>query len=252
MRKIISWGFILLWLMLSCSIDSDYNKTENPLAPSGVGLNKLKWHGGVYPIKFYISRNLEVYGGQSEDDGQESVSSGYVNTSFNYLELRTDLGRWGGAYRFPNITIPQGATINSAYIRLVTYVTTYVDPIDSIACEDVDSASVIESGYTYDISGRWDNRTDAVLLWDEDGVGGGYPWIDSTPDLSIMVQEIVDRPGWKSGNAMIFLFKNTTVNSDSAYYETFSWDDDDHTLGAILHVSYNVAQVGKKRILITK
>lgn len=236
--------------MLSCSIDSDYNKTENPLAPSGVGLNKQKWHGGVYPIEFYISRNLEVYGGQSTDDGQQS--GGYVNTSFNYLELRVDLGRWGGAYRFPNVTIPQGATINSAYVSLICFVSTFRYPLDSIACEDVDSATILSSGTNYNISNRWNNRTDACVLWN-DSVNA-VPWDtrDSTPDVKDLVQEIVVRPNWKSGNAIMFLFKCTIVGNDSSYYETYSWDVADHTYGAIFYVSYNVAQVGKKRILITK
>lgn len=253
MRKIISWGFILLFLMLSCSIDSDYNKTENPLAPSGVGLNKQKWHGGVYPIKFYISRNLERYGGQSEDDGQESVGSGYVNTSFNYIELRTDLGRWGGAYRFPDVQIPQGATINSVYISLVNYVSTFSHAVDSIACEDVDSATVISSGGgSYGISDRWSNRTDAAILWNETIRTSPPGARDSTPDLKTLVQEIVNRPNWKSGNAIIFVFKCLSLESDTSHLELYTWDFSDHTYGAILHVSYNVAQVGKKRILITK
>jgi hypothetical protein len=186
---------------------------------------------------FVFGAELERYSGQSEDDGQETVGSGFVNTSFNYIELRSDLGRWGGAYRFPNITIPQGATIDSAYISLRCYVEIYTSPVDSIACEDVDSASILETGYSYDISERWDNRTDAVVLWDEDDVRGPTGR-DSTPDLSALVQEIVDRTDWKSGNAIIFLFKNTIVSGDSAYYETFSWDESDHTYAAILYVNY--------------
>jgi hypothetical protein len=63
---------------------------------------------------------------------------------------------------------------------------------------------------------------------------------DSTPDLSSLVQEIVNRPNWKSGNAILFLFKCTIIGEEASYYETYSWDIADHTYGAILYVDYVV------------
>ena len=240
MRKIISWSFILILLTLCCSIDFDDNKKENPLAPYGIGLNKMKPQTRQYESKHHLSRKLEIYGGQSADDGQEVIEEGYVNIDFGYTELRIDaLGiapRWGGAYRFPNVTIPPEATINSAYISLEIYTQTFNHAVDSIACQDVDSATIISTD-DYSISTRWNSRTSAVILWNEYVSTTGK---DSTPDLKTLVQEIVDRPNWKSGNAMIFIFKNTKVGNDSSYYETYSWNAVDHTYGAILYVDYVV------------
>ena len=201
MRRIIFWGFIFV----------------------------------LFPA-FVFGAELERYSGQSEDDGQEATS-GAVNTSFTYVELVVKFGRWGGAYRFPNVTIPQGATINSAYLSLHVYAGDYIHSVDSIACENVDSASIISGGpgNEYDISGRWSHRTDAAILWQEDIKPSGR---DSTPDLSSLVQEVVNRPNWKSGNALMFLFKCLVINNDSSAYETYSWDVADHTYGAILYVNY--------------
>jgi len=187
-------------------------------------------------------QSLTVYGAQSEDDGQETVSSGNVNTSFNYIELRVDLDRWGGAFRFPNVQIPQGATISSACVSVLNYVETFRHAVDSIACEDVDSAAVLSDEYgSHDISSRWNGRTDAAVLWHE-MLRGGVESRDSTPDLKALVQEIVDRPNWKKGNAIIFLFKCLSLESDTSHLELFTWDVADHTRGGILHVSYSLYQ----------
>jgi len=191
---------------------------------------------------FVFGAELERYSGESNDDGQET-NTGFVNTSFQYIELMLVMSppRTYAAYRFPNVTIPQGATINSAYLSLQSYGAPFLNPIDSIGCENVDSATVLESGIeTYDISDRWANVTTALVSWDEDNVGQQPTPRDSTPDLKTLVQEIVDRLGWKSGNAIMFLFKNLIIDSDTCQYETCSWDanPDSSYYGGILFVDY--------------
>ena len=92
---------------------------------------------------------LERRSGQSEDDGQETTS-GVVSVSFQYIEFMMVMRppRLYGALRFPNITIPQGATINSAYLSMQSYGPPFLNPIDSIGCQDVDSATILEAGRT--------------------------------------------------------------------------------------------------------
>lgn len=183
---------------------------------------------------------LERYSGQSEDDGQETTS-GVVSVSFQYIEFMTVMRppRLYGALRFPDITIPQGATINSAYLSMQSYGPPFLNPIDSIGCQDVDSATILEAGlYTYDISERWANVTTALVFWDEDGVGYQPTPRDSTPDLKTLVQEIVDRPGWKDRNAIMFLFKNLITGNDSCQYEICSWDTYGESYDPIFIVDY--------------
>ena len=241
MLKVKYLAILPLLLILSCTYDGEQNRKANPLEPARPGLDKLKWDtrniSREFPEDDYIERELKIYGGQSEDDGQECVGEGYVNTYYNYIELRVDLGRWGGAYRFPNVQIPQGAMINSAKISLVNYVNTFRHAVDSIACEDVDSATVLAGEGYYDISNRWKRKTEAAVLWDQmiDTNPGAR---DSTPDLKALVQEIVNRPKWKSGNAIIFIFKCLSLESDTSHVELYSWDFDDHTYGGVLHVYF--------------
>jgi hypothetical protein len=251
MIKVKHLAVLPLLLILACSYEGEWNRKVNPMEPVGTGLGKLKWDtrniSREFPEDRYIERELKIYGGQSEDDGQESVSEGYVNTYFNYVELRVDLDRWGGAYRFPNVQIPKGSTINSARISLVNYVSTFRHAVDSIACEDVDSATVLAGEGYYDISNRWKRRTEAAVLWDQ--MIDTYPGArDSTSDLKVLVQEIVNRPNWKSGNAIIFIFKCLSLESDTSHVELYSWDFGDHTYGGVLHVSFTA----KKSPIIQK
>ncbi|MGB2696226.1 MAG: hypothetical protein WBD28_00030 [Candidatus Zixiibacteriota bacterium] len=232
-----------LFLILSCTSVGDWNKKANPIGPTDVGLGKRSWNTNStiskFPENWNIIRELEISGAQSEDDGQESVGEGYVNTYYNYIELRVDLDRWGGAYRFPNVQIPQGSMINSAKISLVNYVSTFIHAVDSIACENVDSATVLAGEGYYDISNRWKRRTEAAVMWNQ--MINASPGVrDYTPDLKTLVQEIVNRPNWKSGNAIIFLFKCLSLESDTSHLELYSWDFDNHSYGGVLHLSYTV------------
>jgi len=177
-----------------------------------------------------------------DNDGWENRTTGGVCSNqepCTYVELRYDYNRWGGAFRFHNVTIPECSTINSAYVSLALGFTFMPYAYDSIACQDVDSAISLTTD-AYNISSRWTNRTTAFVWWYETVKHDAVAQRDSTPDLKSMVQEIVDRPGWKSGNSMMFLFKQ---GSDPYDYEVYACDhpDSDHSLGAILCVDYTPA-----------
>jgi hypothetical protein len=163
----------------------------------------------------------------STDDAQQAINGGSVFASAYYMELMKNwfCKRWGGGVRFPNITIPQGSQIHSAYISLVSYSTCWLHAYDSVACEAVDSASGFNSAQgSYDISNRWGNRTDAVVIWNED-IRNSSIHPDSTPDLKEILQEMIDRPNWKPGNSVVFLFKNVKDLTDSAMFEFRTWED---------------------------
>lgn len=101
--------------------------------------------------------------------------------------------------RFQNVTIPAGATIDSAWVVLSSH--------EGKSAEDVANITIAgeaaDSAVTFDeetlITAR--PATEASVRWvvDEDWIiYFPYP----TPDLKVLIQEIVDRTGWKSGNAL--------------------------------------------------
>ena len=106
--------------------------------------------------------------------------------------------------RFRGINIPQGTVIDSAYILVHSHEGKSTEDVAriTIAGEASDDAA------TFDLTSLITDRpgTTASVLWEvneEWEIWQPY----RTPDLTGIVQEIVNRSGWQSGNAMAFMFK---------------------------------------------
>lgn len=102
------------------------------------------------------------------------------------------------ALRYTGITIPKGATINSASIniKLSTTCGGYSYQIWAYA---EDNSSQISDGN--DFVNR--SRTSATVQWNLSSTGSGT--IVTTQDVSSIIQEIVNRSGWSSGNTIQFV-----------------------------------------------
>jgi hypothetical protein len=133
----------------------------------------------------------------------------------------------GDAYhlylRFPNVTIPQGATITSAVLEVVAkapYTQTSTGVKTNIYANDVNDSSAPADGTAYLELGL----TSAVVAWDISST-----WQPSTayqsPDLTSVIQEIVDREGWSSGNALALCVMNNS-SSYSHYREVNAFDNE--------------------------
>ena len=108
--------------------------------------------------------------------------------------------------RFPGIEVPEGATITGAYIDFVAYRTEAAPTYLTIVGEDSGDAPPLDM-----TTDNIENRPAIV-----DPIGGGVIEVDwepepwevgltyQTPDLSAIVQEIVNRPDWDEGHAMVF------------------------------------------------
>ena len=84
-----------------------------------------------------------------------------------------------------------------------------------IYLHDVDDPAALGAGDTPDVLGR--TRTTASQSWTDNNLnnvatGGG--WVQS-PDISAVVQEVIDRPGWASGSALApLLIAKTDVGGE--------------------------------------
>lgn len=144
---------------------------------------------------------FSAYVAASSDDAYQSgstvtINGGYPNTNGSTV--------WVG-FRFTNVTIPAGSTINSAYINLSILAAD--DPDVDIYGNDVDDAATFTTA-SNDISSR--ALTTAKVNWTATNIGA-YSRKDS-PDIKTIVQEIIDRAGWSSGNAIAILFDSLSSN----------------------------------------
>jgi len=146
---------------------------------------------------------VEVRVSASSDDVEE-FPSGYVHRTSPDLELIYDGRLQTVGLRFAGVEIPQGATIVGAYVQFRAGET------------DSDAASLLIEGQAADDALTFASvsknvtsrpRTGASVTWDP------APWTavgeagldQQTAGLVPVIQEIVNRPGWASGNALALI-----------------------------------------------
>jgi type IV pilus assembly protein PilY1 len=133
--------------------------------------------------------------------------------------------------RFQNVALPAGATITNAYIRFQAYTDGSGNASITIEGEDVGTASAFSSS-NGNVSGRSD--TSASVTWSVTAnwsTGSSY----NTPDLTSIVQEIVNRGDWANGNAMAFTFSGTGSRLARSY------DYGDGSSAPVLVIEYDAA-----------
>ena len=174
------------------------------VAASGIeGAEKLIIHlaGGAH--KFDGSRRIA----QSADDAVES-SSGRMYLSTKDLRLASGDGKSQIGLRFIDLPIPPDAVITTAAIQF-----TVGDDNDEVTKltifgQDSDDAAIFRPR-THDISNR--PRTERFATWEPASwpVAGEAGPPHRTPELASILQGILDRPGWKPGNAVAFVITGT-------------------------------------------
>ena len=125
---------------------------------------------------------------------------------------------------FRNIDIPQGTHIESAYIQFACdEADKNRDPFSvTIYGEASDNAATFQNT-PYNISSR--PRTQAAVEWKDIPA-----WIlvheagdaEKTPDISSIIQEIVDRPGWQAGNSLALILEGVGTRTAESYDGTSS------------------------------
>jgi hypothetical protein len=155
---------------------------------------------GVLPIKGAAgaavgSFSLDIAAGG--DDGHEAAD-GTVLLTASVVIVNSFTPHAGLLFR--NVNIPAGATVTAAYINIVP--NTYDDP-NLVIWGEYDPTSFAET--SNNLSGR--TRTTANVAWSAANIGlAAY---HASPDISAVIQEIVDTVGWGSGdNLALHLIDN--------------------------------------------
>ncbi len=166
------------------------------------------------------------------DDAEESAT-GAVDLTSSDLELVFDDGNQTVGMRFAGLGIPAGATIIGAYVQFTADETPSNATSLVIRAQAVDNAATFTTA-AFGISSR--PRTSAAVNWNPPA----WPVIDvagpdqRTPDLATVIQEVVSRPGWTSGNALAIIVTGTGERVAEAR-------NAGATLAPLLHVEYTTS-----------
>ncbi len=178
--------------------------------------------GGVTVVEVQITAGA--------DDAEESATGGMYLESSD-LELVFDY--WNGAaeqtvgLRFVGVAIPKGATITSAFVRFQVDESSADATSLVIRGHDTNNASAFSLS-NGDLSTR--PATTAQVSW------APGAWLtpglqQETPDLSAVIQEVVDRGGWSAGNAMVLTITGTGRRVAESYEGSAAG-------AALLHIEY--------------
>ncbi len=209
--------------------------------------------GLSYPVE--IDPTIDVQVGASAGDirvywnGSAWVTDGIAIALVATGYFSNIAYKQGGGYRFLNVTVPNSATINSAYLTLTAVSNLSNDNVNSVIIgDDEDNAAVFSTLADYqarrgtDVGGA-DNtkRTTASVTWnaiDNWTANNEY----QSPSIVSIVGEITTRAGWTSGNAMVLFWDDhqglsTAVNN--TYRDCYAYDGFT-TKAAKLHIEYTV------------
>jgi hypothetical protein len=174
-------------------------------------------------------RDVRVAAGS--DDAEENNATGAVNLTSSDLELMTDgsIVQTVGM-RFAGLAIPPGATITSAYIQFVVDEAQSVATTVTIKAQASDNAATFTTA-TGNVASR--PRTSAAATWSPPAwtTVGAAGADQRTPDLAGLVQEVVGRPGWASGNALAIIVTGSGHRTAVAFNGSAA-------NAALLHVEY--------------
>lgn len=136
---------------------------------------------------------------------------------------------YGSGLRFASVTIPAGAMITAATLSMKAYGSgSGANAKTRIRAQKADNPGVFSTQGDFDarifVSNDPANGVDSAkvttsVAWDTLGASIANGTTLTSPDISAVLQEIIDRPGWSSGNAIVLFWddfdKRTTT--DLAY-----------------------------------
>lgn len=182
----------------------------------------------------------DAHAGSINNDSGRSVTTGaHILSSPNQLTA-TILSpgshgsgdEYSAAARFVSVTVPQGATISSATFKM-TAQATYNAGANTISylvsAEASDNAPALTNsgaGSSLRISGETTlvnrPRTTAVsAAWNQNSVTADNEY---SIDVTSVIQEIVNRAGWVSGNAILIVVDTNTTCTSGEWQDYYSYD----------------------------
>ncbi len=138
------------------------------------------------------------------DDAEEYVSGGQVDLASSDLEMVIEDSEQIIGLRFPYMQIPRGVSVTNSFIQFRSDRAFSTATSLRIRAQDIDDAPTL-SDIPYDLSQRpltsaqtdWNN----IPAWATDEFGAAQ----RTPNMASVIQELINRTGWKAGNSMVFI-----------------------------------------------
>lgn len=169
----------------------------------------------------------------SADDARQTLTGANFSSTFTGVWSDSDdsiASAWAGGHRIQNVPIPKGATITGAFVTVKCTSFDRASPNLQLHAELIADAPDFVT--VQDVINR--TRTANFIHWLGSNLGTGFI---NSPDISVVIQEVIDLPTWESGNALtLLLVGKTDFDSD---FRTIAFDDTPAN-ALQLHVEYSL------------
>lgn len=166
-------------------------------------------------------QSISIQVSQSSDDAEESEDQLDILIESRDLELIfddfSDQNNQTVGIRFTDVLIPPNATIESAYIQFHADNTGDI-PTDLIIKGEATSSSQTFIDFPGNISSR--NVTVASVNWSDVpawNVSHQAGVDERTPDLSVLISEMINNNGWQYGNPLSFIITGTGAREAESF-----------------------------------
>jgi type IV pilus assembly protein PilY1 len=180
------------------------------------GLMRFSDYGGpiLFPVRgidLPVTPELIIPITSGTDDAYEVNEKVEIDSNEHELTKGTAVVHTG--LRYQDIRIPRGAVITSARIRFTSKALNTSDASMTIRAEAVGTSPTFTNS-DKNISSR--SPTGMEVVWNTDN---NFPLSDESvlsPDISAVIQEVVNRGDWCGGNNLSLLIEGTSAVSSSA------------------------------------
>lgn len=180
------------------------------------GLMRFSGYGGpiLFPVRGIdtpVSPELIIPILSGSDDAYQVGDEVSLTSNQHELTRGTEVVYTG--LRYQDLRIPRGAVITSAKVRFTSRMLNTSDATLSFKAENVGTSTEF-SDDDKDISDR--NTTNAEVIWDTDN---NFPLSDESllsPDISSVLQEVVNRGDWCGGNNLNLIIEGSSAVASSA------------------------------------
>jgi len=189
-----------------------------------------------------VQKSLQVTVENDNDDAEERASNGNMDRDDDTLELVYESNnKQVVGIRFASVPLPAGARIVSAHVDFTDRGAGSGNPTLTIVGQKaLTPGSFADS--KRNISSRVDSASErtSTVTWSNipDPADGQTV---TTPDLRTIFQDLVDQPGWTSGNPVVLVFEH---QSGSGYRVFEARDRRNTERQPVLRIVYQVNETG--------
>ena len=211
---------ILITALLATTVTFGQQVTiEQFIQPTGGQVNDTLDNGTV------VTLDLSSDDAEQENDEVDSPYDDDLDAGWQGAPEDQNLLTLG--LRFVDLSIPQGAVIDSAFVVFHAH--------EGKSAEDVAMLTIVGEATDNAVTFDEDNFNEDYLLTDRPQTDAEVEWTVAeewiiwqpykTADIASVVQEVVDRPGWSAGNAMALIFlpedQGPSINENAREFTAF-------------------------------